>query len=163
MAYVCTKPPRSCAGCRHYKYDVNYGEKVCYAQIEKTLENIVPGQDAVFLPGKIHGCEWQVYIIYLNESANEGNGSFEIEILDAERIINLYEEVSGDAERFFELLPDKFQGEWQYCNNTPETKEVFDDYVDTYFDADFICGEDGGKEEELKFLVEWAKKARTLQ
>ena len=55
-----------------------------------TLADIDAGIDAVFLPGKIHSCEWQVYIIYLNESANDGNGSFEIEIIDAKRILDLY-------------------------------------------------------------------------
>ena len=44
-------------------------------------------QDAVFLPGKIHGCDYQVYIIYQNEQANEGKGSWEIEIIDCYRIL----------------------------------------------------------------------------
>lgn len=32
---------------------------------------IEPGIDAVFLPGKIHGCEWQAYIIYFNDCAGD--------------------------------------------------------------------------------------------
>ena len=80
---------------------------------------IVEDMDAVFLPGKIHGCDWQVYIIYLNPCANEGKGSFEIEIIDAERILRLYDEVNGDAEAFFGILPDWFHGEWRY-NRPPK-------------------------------------------
>ena len=57
-------------------------------------------QDAVFLPGKIHGCDYQVYIIYQNEQANEGKGSWEIEVIDYIRILKLYEEVNGDANDF---------------------------------------------------------------
>ena len=57
-------------------------------------------QDAVFLPGKIHGCDYQVYIIYQNEQANEGKGSWEIEVIDCFRILKLYEEANGDANTF---------------------------------------------------------------
>lgn len=32
---------------------------------------IQSGMDAVFLPGKIHGCDWQAYIVYFNEQANK--------------------------------------------------------------------------------------------
>lgn len=116
--------------------------------------NISPGVDAVFLPGKIHGCEWQVYIIYLNESACNGRGCFEIEILDNERIIDLYEHVEGDPERFFELLPDWLQGEWYYCNISDEG---FNDYLKSYNNADFILGRDGSMYDEMMFLVRWAR------
>lgn len=118
--------------------------------------NIKAGVDAVFLPGKIHGCEWQVYIIYLNENANNGNGSFEIEICDAWRILSLYADVHGNEKAFFELLPDKFQGEWQYCNSGTDT---FDEYVEMYSNADFIVDRDGGLVDEMLFLVNWAIKA----
>ena len=56
---------------------------------EEKLALIVDGADAVFLPGKIHGCEDQLYIIYHNTEANSGNGSFEIEIIDYERVLKL--------------------------------------------------------------------------
>lgn len=111
------------------------------------------GTDAVFLPGKIHGCEWQAYILYVNESANNGNGSFEIEIIDAKRILSLYAAVCGDADEFFNLLPDYFQGEWKYCDNG---SEEFDELVDMYPKADFIVERDGGLIEEMMFLVDWA-------
>lgn len=157
MAYICTKPKGSCKTCEYYQFDVDYGAKVCYESLYRTYDNITPGCDAVFLPGKIHGSEQNAYIIYANECANEGRGSFEIEIVDAERILKLYKEVDGGAERFFELLPDWFRGEWCYCDNTPETKESFDEYVNEYFNADFICGRDGDIEDELEFLVKWAR------
>ena len=156
MAYICTKPKGSCASCQFYQYDVDYGAKVCYEHLYRKYENIEPGADAVFLAGKVHGNEDVVYIIYANESANDGNGSFEIEVVDAERILKLYEEVGGDAEQFFDLLPDWFQGEWYYCDNKPGNEESFNDYVNEYFKADFICGRDGGQKEELEFLYNWA-------
>ena len=117
--------------------------------------NIEEGIDAVFLPGKIHGCEDQIYIIYLNPQACEGKGCFEIEIIDYERILRLNEEVSGNAEVFFDKLPDLFHGEWQYCNFGSES---FDGYVEDYFNADFIVGRDGNIEDELDFIVDWARK-----
>jgi len=159
MAYICTKPKGSCKTCSHFRLDEDYGYGAysCFAQTDKKdISDIIPGMDAVFLPGTIHGCEDEIYIVYLNEAANEGRGSFEIEILDAERILKLNEEVNGDAEAFFESLPDLFQGEWKYCDNTPDTKEAFDEYVNAYFKADFILGRDGGKPEELMFLTAWA-------
>ena len=109
--------------------------------------------DAVFLPGKIHGCEWQVYIIYLNLCANDGKGSWEIEIIDADRILKLNEEVGGDAEAFFDVLPDWFHGEWRYCD---KGMNGYEELEEAYPSADFIVGRDGGLQEELDFLVRWA-------
>lgn len=121
-----------------------------------TLADIDAGIDAVFLPGKIHSCEWQVYIIYLNESANDGNGSFEIEIIDAKRILDLYVNVKGNTSLFFEMLPDWFQSEWYYCDNG---MDGFDDYVDAFPNANFIVGQDGDETDEMMFLVGWAIEA----
>ena len=125
--------------------------------VDELLSQIDEGADAVFLPGKLHGCEDQIYIIYLNSQACGGKGSFEIEIIDYERILELYETVCGDAERFFDLLPDKFQGEWKYCDTR---SECFLDYVKEYFHADFLFGRDGGNKEELEFIVAWARKCQ---
>ena len=55
------------------------------------IESFDDRQDAVFLLGKIHGCDYQVYIIYQNEQANEGKGSWEIAVIDSFRILKLYE------------------------------------------------------------------------
>lgn len=118
---------------------------------------IVEGADAIFLPGKIHGCEWQIYIIYHNSCANDGKGSWEIEIIDAERILQLNEEVNGDAEEFFEKLPDWFHGEWRYCD---KGMADYDALEEAYSSADFIVGKDGGLKEELLFLTNWAEGAR---
>jgi len=69
-------------------------------------------KDAVFLPGKIHGNENEIWIIYMNwDSTVE---SWEIMIVDAPRIIELYEECAGNAEAFWGTLPDLFHGEWYY-------------------------------------------------
>lgn len=114
---------------------------------------IKDGVDAVFLPGKIHGCDWQAYIIYFNDQADEGNGCWEIEIVDKDRILKLYEEVNGNAGTFFGMLPDMFQGEWYYCNSGTED---FDGYTEAYPTADFIVDYHGGIYEEMMFLVNWA-------
>ena len=126
---------------------------------EEKLALIVDGADAVFLPGKIHGCEDQLYVIYHNTEANGGNGSFEIEILDYERVLKLAEEKDMCAEVFFERLSDMFQGEWRYCNSDSED---YWNFVEDYFDADFIFGRDGEATEEFEFVVNWAKERKEM-
>ena len=111
------------------------------------------GRDAVFLPGTIHGCEWQAYILTYNDQANNSLGSFDIRIVDKERILKLYNEVNGNAEEFFEYLPDYFHGEWKYCDKgNPD----YDDYCRTFYMANFIEGKDGDAKDEMNFLVTWA-------
>lgn len=112
------------------------------------------GMDAVFLPGKIHGCEDEVYILYFNENADDGNGCWEIEVIDKNRIIKIYEKVNGDEDKFFEILPDYFHGEWYYCNRS--NKEDFDSYAEQFVKADYIAGIDT-EISELEFLMKWAK------
>lgn len=119
------------------------------------MANYFDGKDAIFLPGKIHGAEHQIYIIYYNPDADNGNGCFEIEVLDAERIIELYEYANGDAEKFFTLLPEWFQGEWYYCDIGTD---LFDSYTHIYNEADFITGRDGDRNQELLFLMNAVKK-----
>ena len=112
------------------------------------------GNDAIFSPGKIHGCEWQVYIIYFNGEANDGKGSWEIEIVDKERILKIYNQTENDAAEFFAILPDYFHGEWYYCDNG---NDGYDYYCEVYDSADFIVGRDGNQYDEMMFLVNWAK------
>lgn len=119
--------------------------------------------DAVFLPGTVHGCDWQIYIIYFNPDAQEGEGCFEIEVCDAEKLLKLYKDVDGNAEDFFSLLPDRFQGEWYYCNTPDENSDEyqiadFEGYLRSYHTADFIA-ESYSDEDEMKFIVNWAKEA----
>ena len=109
--------------------------------------------DAVFLPGKIHGCEEQVYIIYYNDGADNGQGCWEIMIVDKERILTTYAVAKGDAEIFFSILPDYFHGEWRCCYRDSAD---FDHYTEKYNDADFVFGRDGGIEDEMMFLLKWA-------
>ena len=111
-------------------------------------------QDAVFLPGKIHGCDYHVYIIYQNEQANDGKGSWEIEVIDYIRILKLYEKVNGCANDFFDLLPDLFHNEWRYCD---KGMDGYDELEKAYITADFIVGRDGDIKDELDFLVVWAR------
>ena len=124
---------------------------------EEKLALIVDGADAVFLPGKIHGCEDQLYIIYHNNEANSGKGSFEIEIIDYERVLKLAAEKDMCAEVFFERLSDMFQGEWRYCNSDSED---YWNFVEDYFNADFVFGRDGEAAEEFEFIVNWAKERK---
>lgn len=126
---------------------------------EEKLALIVDGADAVFLPGKIHGCEDQLYIIYHNTEANGGNGSFEIEIIDYERVLKLAAEKDMCAEVFFEKLSDMFQGEWRYCNSDSED---YWNFVEDYFDADFVFGRDGEASDEFEFIVNWAKERKEM-
>lgn len=113
------------------------------------------GLDAVFLPGNIHGCDWQAYIIYYNDQADEGFGCWEIEIIDKDRILKLYHEVEGDADAFWDILPDLYHGEWYYCDQRSRPEE-FSSYKDSFETADFIAGRDGDSFAEMNFLVEWA-------
>ena len=113
------------------------------------------GYDAVFLPGKIHGAEHQIYIVYYNSDADNGNGCFEIEVLDCERILELYKYVNGDAEIFFTLLPDWFQGEWYYCDRN---SYYFDSFAKCYNNADFITARDGDNVAKLDFITAFALK-----
>ena len=110
--------------------------------------------DAVFLHGKVHGCEWQSYIIYFNSEANDGLGSWEIEIVDKDRVLEVYRAAEGNAEEFFGLLPDYFHGEWLYCD---KGMDGYEDYCEVYPTADFIVGRDGSEHDEMMFLVNWAK------
>ena len=126
---------------------------------EEKIALIVDGADAVFLPGKIHGCEDQLYIIYHNNEANNGKGSFEIEIIDYERVLKLAAEKDMCAEVFFEKLSDMFQGEWRYCNSDSED---YWNFVEDYFDADFVFGRDGEASDEFEFIVNWAKERKEM-
>ena len=115
---------------------------------------IESGVDAIFLPGKIHGCEEELYIIYLNAEGDEGRGCMEIEIVDYETILELYEDAEGDYARFFCFMPDYFHGKWRY---EPYGTDYFDELCNAYEDADFILGRDGDAEIEMHFIVDWAK------
>lgn len=116
---------------------------------------IEDGIDAVFLPGKIHGCEDQIYIIYFNAEANKRRGSWEIEILDAERILKIHEITGDDYNLFFAELADWYHGEWRYCDSGCD---AFEELKEAYPTADFIVGRDGGSYEEMLFIVEWARR-----
>ena len=121
---------------------------------------IEDGIDAVFLPGKIHGCDEELYIIYYNSEANNGNGCWEIEIIDAKRILKIHKIVGDDYNLFFAELADWFHGEWKYCDNGTKT---FDELLEAYPMADFVVGRDGGSYEEMQFIVNWAIKTSQMQ
>ena len=111
-------------------------------------------KDAIFLPGNVmHGSEDYLYIIYENPDANFGEGCIEIEIVDRYTLIELYNDVDGNAEKFFANMPDYFHGKWKYAD--PGTDE-YKFYCEAYPEADFIFGRDGGLEEEMNFIMNWA-------
>ena len=112
-------------------------------------------KDAVFLPGKIHGCEDEIYIVYLNPDANEGKGSFEVCVCNYETLLEVYEDAKHDAERFNEIMPDYFHGKWWYID---APSEMYNEYVQSFEDADFIVGRDGDEEDEFNFIIRWAQK-----
>ena len=109
--------------------------------------------DAIFLPGKIHGCEDELYIIYKNEYSNNGNGSIEIQVIDYKTILELYDDTNGDYDKFFELMPGYCKGYYADAGINEEYEELYEAYPT----ADFIMGRDGGTEEEFNFIIQWAK------
>ena len=52
------------------------------------------------------------------------------------------------------------RGSLSLSDNAGIYKEIFQEWIDKYYTADFVSGRDGGIEEEHKVLVEWAKKTR---
>ncbi len=125
-----------------------------YKHILSLTPSLPEGEDAVFLPGKIHGCEDELYILSFNPNACDEKGSWDIEVIDRDGILELINEVEDNCEAFFELLPDKYQGRWYYCDTG--TLE-FHSYCKAYDEADFLIGRDGGTEEEYEFIKAWAK------
>lgn len=121
----------------------------------RTWLDIPPGTDAILKPAE--GSDI-LCIIYINECANNGNGSFEIEHLDPYTVKEVYDRSLRNASMFFVLLPDYYNNRWYYCDNTPERETEFNGWVDEYFNADFIVGRDGGIEEEFQYIMNWASK-----
>lgn len=119
------------------------------------------GKDAVFYPAylrpklpSLHGCEYQLYIVYYNDCANDSNGSIEIEIVDYTTLIELYHDVHGNYNAFFDLMPSYFQGKWYYADNGYDSD--YNDIKEIFDSADFIVGRDGSVEDEFNFIMHWA-------
>lgn len=125
-----------------------------YPNERVNIEDIPEGADAVFLPGKLHGCKDELYIIWYNPNACDGAGSWDIAPVDWETVLELYEDVEGNEDDFFALLPDRFQGMWYYCDGN---SDGIDSYTQLYNQADFLRGRDGGEREEMEFIINWAK------
>ena len=123
------------------------------------VNDIPEGCDAIFLPGKLHGCKDQLYILWYNPNACDGRGSWDIAPVDWDTVLELYNDVRGNEDDFFALLPDRFQGMWFYCD---ADCEEFNAYTQMYNEADFLFGRDGGEREEMEFIINWAK-ARTAE
>lgn len=115
------------------------------------LTGLVGDQDAVFLPGKIHGCKDNLYILSYVENGEVRY--WDIKVLDAGRILELYNNTEGNATLFWQLLPSYYDGEW-CCDNYLKFRE----YANAYPTADFIVNRDGDAADEMLFIVEWARK-----
>lgn len=123
--------------------------------------NISPesGNDAIFLSSmyredknSIHGCENELYVIYYNGDSNNGHGSFEIEIISSNVVNNLLNDVGDDYIKFFDYLPQYFEGKWEYADR--DTK-LFQEIYSIYNEADFIVSRDGSLKDEFDFIKNW--------
>lgn len=120
-------------------------------QIIDFYENDYRG-DALFFSGKIHGCEDEVYILYLNLDSHIP--SWEIEIIDYDQILKAYELSTGDEGLFWDALPDVCQGCWEWCYVDPDDEY---DYFYSYKDADEYIG---WNSKSMDLLVNWARERK---
>lgn len=84
-------------------------------------------------------------ILFVNEDANDGNGSMEIGYIDCDSVVSIYEECEHDVEEFFNRLP--YEGAWYHCDNGSEDFQYF---VDSWFDADYHIKE---RQKEMDLLA----------
>lgn len=112
------------------------------------------GYDAVFLPSKIHGCDWQVYVMF---GVYDGGEEPYIQLMKLS-----YEDILEAADYASTQDPCAYDGAfWDMCaelsgGNTysiPFDSEYGRDLQANYPTADFI----GGGLEEIEFLIRWAK------
>lgn len=107
--------------------------------------------DAWFLPGKIHGCNDQVYRIYANYDSTEP--SWEVQPIWADQIVEAYlEAMRAPATKQYDVFEDSLcaacQGQWGWTNLDSEYgKEL----AGVYPTADFYGGQ-----EILDKLIAWA-------
>lgn len=107
---------------------------------------------AIFLPGKIHGCDGQLYILFYNPDAGDGRGCWEIGSIWYDEILNLFRSCKEDAHEFFEDLP--FYCSWTYCDRGAygyEDLESAYDTADMYYTFDGASGND-----IMKRMVDWS-------
>ena len=107
--------------------------------------------DAIFKAGIIHGCEDELYLIYLNPDSSVP--SWEISHINRYEVLAyLKSKEALDLEEFFDVV----------VNDAPHYWEVYDpeNYCDLsrqYEKADFIYNRDGKILEEATFIINWAK------
>ena len=107
---------------------------------------------AIFLPGKIHGCDGQLYILYYNPDAGDGNGCMEIGSIWYDEILLLFKKCNGDPLVFFEDLP--FYCSWSYCDRGAYG---YEDLESTHSTADKYCAPDGSDSKDvMNWMVNWA-------
>lgn len=119
-------------------------------------------EDAIFLSGKLHGCEDELYVVYFNPNGNIGKGCFEINILNADEVLANAEKVFSiregtiwdEGNDFIVSLYDEYQYEIQCADFGTE---AYEDIMKQYPSADFISGRDGDSMEEARFIINWAK------
>ena len=110
--------------------------------------------DAVFLPGKVHGTNWRLCVLYVNYDGDEP--LVELAYYDAAEILQAASEVA-----MFYGAPEYCDMFWDTLNGMPNSRPEYaalDSFAGrelaaNYPTADFI----GGGLEEIEFLVCWAK------
>ena len=104
--------------------------------------------DHIFLPGEVHGAEDVVYILWYNPDADCVDG---VSVPNT-AILNIYDQVNGNPEQFFDEI---------YSVDDPSIRAFgYYDYsavVESFPNADFIIGPDGGLPDAMTFLVDWAE------
>ena len=116
--------------------------------------------DAIFKAGKIHGCEDELYLIYLVDEGNDPRWNIghitrdAILEADAERVHTGCDEF--DAGNFWDILVDCIQDRWYSEEYDPDN---YCDLSRQYDSADFIVGRDGNIYDEMMFMINWAKEA----
>lgn len=123
-------------------------------------KNLYDGAEAVFLPGKLHGNENEVYIMCFSDDSDCGKESFMIYAVRARDILevcNTYKAARLHTEECAVAACDII------CSISKgfyvdSGKALFESYKEVFGEADFILGRDGGYKEEAEFLVGWAKK-----
>lgn len=118
------------------------------------VADIDMSMDAVFLPGKVHGADWRICVLYVNYDGDEP--LVELAYYYAAEILQTANEVA-----MFYGTPEYGDMFWDTLNEMPNSRleyVILDSFAGrelaaNYPTADFI----GGGLEEIEFLIRWAK------
>lgn len=60
--------------------------------------------------------------------------------------------MGDDYIKFFDYLPQYFEGKWEYADRDTE---LFQEIYSIYNEADFIVSRDGSLKDEFDFIINW--------